>query len=245
MASSSIIGSVTSVGYRHEFWCQPGAGRRLLLRPDVPVGLPDVGVDPRGPGPNRPRHHLAVLLARGGEPARRSPPSLGAHLGLRVQPDAGGGLAAPAGPARTWTAGTRRWVRPSTSRGARPTSPRCTANCWTRSGSGARCSTRRWRIRPPPTRCGPTTRWWWPRAASGSPRWCSPTARRCSARWWPRRCSGAEAERLWDLTVGWLEFPHLYEMQRPKTTDDLRHIGGVFRPYLDARAWPTIANPTR
>jgi 2-hydroxychromene-2-carboxylate isomerase len=56
--------------------------------------------------------------------------------------------------------------------------------------------------------------------------------------------SGAEAERLWDLTVGWLEFPHLYEMQRPKTPEDLRHIGGVFKPYLGARAWPTISKPT-
>jgi len=56
---------------------------------------------------------------------------------------------------------------------------------------------------------------------------------------------GAEAERLWDLTVGWLDYPHLYEMQRPKTDDDLRHIGGVFKPYLGARAWPTVANPAR
>jgi predicted DsbA family dithiol-disulfide isomerase len=55
--------------------------------------------------------------------------------------------------------------------------------------------------------------------------------------------TGPAAERLWDLTVGWREFEHLYEIQRPKTPDDLRHIGGVFKPYLGARAWPTISNP--
>ena len=44
--------------------------------------------------------------------------------------------------------------------------------------------------------------------------------------------------------MGWLEFPHLYEMQRPKTGDDLRHIAGVFRPYLDARDWTTITRST-
>ena len=28
---------------------------------------------------------------------------------------------------------------------------------------------------------------------------------------------GDRAMRLWDLTVGWLEFPYLFEMQRPKS----------------------------
>ncbi len=56
---------------------------------------------------------------------------------------------------------------------------------------------------------------------------------------------GADAVRLWDLTLGWRDFPHLYELKRPKSNDDLRHIGGVFQPYLGARAWPTIANPSR
>jgi len=55
---------------------------------------------------------------------------------------------------------------------------------------------------------------------------------------------GEEAERLWALTTGWRDFPHLYEIQRPKAPDDLRHIGAVFKPYLGARAWPTVANPT-
>jgi protein-disulfide isomerase-like protein with CxxC motif len=56
---------------------------------------------------------------------------------------------------------------------------------------------------------------------------------------------GADAVRLWDLTLGWRDFPHLYELKRPKSNDDLRHIAGVFQPYLGARAWPTIANPSR
>jgi len=55
---------------------------------------------------------------------------------------------------------------------------------------------------------------------------------------------GPEAERLWDLVVGWTEFPHLYELQRPKRGDDLRHIVTTFQPYLDARSWVSVANPT-
>ena len=55
---------------------------------------------------------------------------------------------------------------------------------------------------------------------------------------------GAEAERLWDLVMGWTDFPHLYELQRPKRADDLRHIVSTFRPYLDARSWQSVANPT-
>jgi hypothetical protein len=56
--------------------------------------------------------------------------------------------------------------------------------------------------------------------------------------------TGDAADRLWDLVVGWLEFPHLYELQRPKTTADLTEVGEVFRPYLEAREWNTVANPT-
>ena len=50
----------------------------------------------------------------------------------------------------------------------------------------------------------------------------------------------AEAVRLWDLVTGWLEFPSLYEMRRPKTADDWARIGDRFAPYLSARDWPTI-----
>ena len=47
-----------------------------------------------------------------------------------------------------------------------------------------------------------------------------------------------------DLVVGWLEFPQLYELQRPKTPTDLAAVGEVFRPYLEARDWNAVANPT-
>ena len=51
---------------------------------------------------------------------------------------------------------------------------------------------------------------------------------------------GAAAVRLWEHVVGWLEFPHLYELQRPKTGDDQRLITDTFRPYLEARDWVSI-----
>jgi 2-hydroxychromene-2-carboxylate isomerase len=50
----------------------------------------------------------------------------------------------------------------------------------------------------------------------------------------------AAAVRLWDLVTGWLEFPSLYEMRRPKTAEDWERIGQRFAPYLTARDWPTI-----
>jgi len=56
--------------------------------------------------------------------------------------------------------------------------------------------------------------------------------------------TGDAADRLWDLVVGWLEFPHLFEMQRPKTAADLTDVGEVFRPYIEAREWISVANPT-
>jgi 2-hydroxychromene-2-carboxylate isomerase len=50
----------------------------------------------------------------------------------------------------------------------------------------------------------------------------------------------AAALRLWDVVTGWLEFPALYEMRRPKTDADLALIGERFGAYLEARDWPTI-----
>ncbi|GIX47547.1 MAG: hypothetical protein KatS3mg131_1758 [Candidatus Tectimicrobiota bacterium] len=55
--------------------------------------------------------------------------------------------------------------------------------------------------------------------------------------------TGAAALRLWDLTLGWCEFPHLYELRRPKTAADFAHIEAQFAPYYQARDWPTIQNP--
>jgi 2-hydroxychromene-2-carboxylate isomerase len=52
--------------------------------------------------------------------------------------------------------------------------------------------------------------------------------------------TGQAARRLWDAVVAWTEFPHLYELQRPKTRDDERLIAETFRPYLEARDWVSI-----
>lgn len=47
--------------------------------------------------------------------------------------------------------------------------------------------------------------------------------------------TGEAALRLWDAVAAWTEFPHLYELRRPKTRDDERLIAETFRPYLEAR----------
>lgn len=52
--------------------------------------------------------------------------------------------------------------------------------------------------------------------------------------------TGDAALRLWDAVIAWTEFPHLYELQRPKTADDQRAITDAFRPYLEARDWVSI-----
>ena len=51
---------------------------------------------------------------------------------------------------------------------------------------------------------------------------------------------GDAAVRLWEAVVAWTEFPHLYELQRPKTADDLGLIVETFRPYVEARDWVSI-----
>ncbi|QIV83999.1 mycothiol-dependent nitroreductase Rv2466c family protein [Mycolicibacterium frederiksbergense] len=52
--------------------------------------------------------------------------------------------------------------------------------------------------------------------------------------------TGQAAVRLWDAVLAWTEFPHLYELQRPKTRADERLIAETFRPYLEARDWVSI-----
>jgi 2-hydroxychromene-2-carboxylate isomerase len=52
--------------------------------------------------------------------------------------------------------------------------------------------------------------------------------------------AGDAALRLWDAVVAWTEFPHLYELQRPKTRADVVAITATLRPYLDARDWVSI-----
>ena len=55
---------------------------------------------------------------------------------------------------------------------------------------------------------------------------------------------GEAALRLWDLTTGWLEFPHVYEVQRPKSAADIDAIATAFSSYFEARDWFSVENPT-
>ncbi len=52
--------------------------------------------------------------------------------------------------------------------------------------------------------------------------------------------TGDAAVRLWDAVAAWTEFPHLYELQRPKTPADEAHILRSFAPYLAARDWESV-----
>src|SRR5512141_2986394 len=55
--------------------------------------------------------------------------------------------------------------------------------------------------------------------------------------------TGDEAIRLWEMCNTYSEFGGLFEIKKPKTTDDLRMIAGQFEPYLTGRQWATIENP--
>ncbi len=55
--------------------------------------------------------------------------------------------------------------------------------------------------------------------------------------------TGEAAVRLWRHVTGWLEFPRLYEIKRPKSPQDVHEIAETFRPYLEARDWVTIERP--
>ncbi|MGC8463360.1 MAG: DsbA family protein [Acidimicrobiales bacterium] len=52
--------------------------------------------------------------------------------------------------------------------------------------------------------------------------------------------TGEAAVRLWDAVAAWREFPHLYELQRPKSTADGQVIIDALRPYLEARDWVSV-----
>ena len=52
--------------------------------------------------------------------------------------------------------------------------------------------------------------------------------------------TGPAALRLWEAVVAWTEFPHLYELQRPKTDQDNARILETFRPYIEGRDWVSI-----
>ena len=55
---------------------------------------------------------------------------------------------------------------------------------------------------------------------------------------------GKDAVHLWELVTGWLEFPHLYELQRPKAAGDIDAIASAFAPYLEARDWFSVQRDT-
>jgi 2-hydroxychromene-2-carboxylate isomerase len=56
--------------------------------------------------------------------------------------------------------------------------------------------------------------------------------------------TGDAAVRLWHLVTGWLEFPHVYELQRPKRAADIDAIVAAFAPYLEARDWFSVQRET-
>jgi hypothetical protein len=45
------------------------------------------------------------------------------------------------------------------------------------------------------------------------------------------------------MRIGWLDFPYLYEIKRPKAAEDLRAIAEAFRPYLEGRDWVSVEKP--
>ena len=52
--------------------------------------------------------------------------------------------------------------------------------------------------------------------------------------------TGAGALRLWQATTAWLEYPYLFELQRPKNRAHAGVIADRLSPYLDARDWVSI-----
>ena len=55
--------------------------------------------------------------------------------------------------------------------------------------------------------------------------------------------TGKDDMRLWELTIGWTAFPHLYELRRPKTQADFAQSDSQFDTSYKAREWRTIQNP--
>ena len=62
----------------------------------------------------------------------------------------------------------------------------------------------------------------------------------CSGRCSSTRRAGEAAEQLWDAVLAWTAFPHLYEIQRPKSPVRREQIAATFQPYLRARDWLSI-----
>ena len=59
------------------------------------------------------------------------------------------------------------------------------------------------------------------------------------AAWWVAVVA-AVALRLWNATTAWLEFPFLFELQRPKNEYYGKIIADRFQRYLEARDWVSI-----
>ncbi len=55
--------------------------------------------------------------------------------------------------------------------------------------------------------------------------------------------AGDAAVRLWELVCGWLDYPHLFELQRPKDAAAIEAIATAFRAYVDARDWASEQRP--
>jgi 2-hydroxychromene-2-carboxylate isomerase len=52
--------------------------------------------------------------------------------------------------------------------------------------------------------------------------------------------TGERAVRLWQAVTGLLEFPNVYEIQRPKSGEDQAAILTAMQPYLTGRDWVTV-----
>src|SRR5260370_15802508 len=59
-----------------------------------------------------------------------------------------------------------------------------------------------------------------------------------------RCCSRLRRSTRWAARAGfpWTSFPHLYEIQRPKSKADQEQIATTFPPYLRGRDWVSINN---
>ncbi|BBX73082.1 hypothetical protein BST45_04440 [Mycobacterium shinjukuense] len=52
--------------------------------------------------------------------------------------------------------------------------------------------------------------------------------------------TGEDALKLWNVVTGMAGLPHVYELQRPKSSADAQLIAQTLRPYLDGRDWVSI-----
>ena len=193
-------------------------GGRLPLRHHVPVRLPDLALDPGGP-----RHRPASTCGGGSSASRRSTGPKGKKHPWEREWSYGWSMMRIGAYLRRqdmdlldrWYATAGRALHVD---GRKPHRPEVAEELLTEMGLDPGIGAGRHR-RPDHRRRGArrARASWCRRAVSACPPWSSTTARRCSGRSWSTRPPGTAALRLWDLVTGWLEFPHLYELQRPKS----------------------------